>query len=162
MTLHPKTLFLALIALAAASLAAALFAQFAYGLKPCELCLAQRAPFIAVIALSLAGLAVLKKPALVNALAALSALTVLANAGIAFYHSGVERHWWRSIFESCALPETSHADLLSSIMATPAARCDEIAWADPIFGLSMANYNFILCSGMAVFLALWLRKSRKR
>jgi hypothetical protein len=31
-----------------------------------------------------------------------------------------------------------------------AARCDEIPWSDPIFNLSMANYNVIFCLGLAI------------
>src|SRR5690606_22429449 len=81
----------------------------------------------------------------------LCGLTFLINSAIAFYHSGVEQKWWRSAVEGCAVPRLGDnpQSLLENILSAPTARCDEIPWADPILGLSMANYNVVLCLGMA-------------
>ena len=40
--------------------------------------------------------------------------------------------------------------MLENILSAPTGNCAEIPWQDPILGLSMANYNVILCLGIAV------------
>ena len=129
------------------SLLAALTAEVAFGLEPCILCIYQRIPFAIAALLSLLGLlwAPARKPA-IN----LCSYAFLINSGIAFYHTGIEQKWWRSAVEGCAVPPLGDTpqSLLENIMSAPNARCDEIPWADPILGLSMANYNILLCLGM--------------
>ena len=136
------------------SLAAALTAQYVFGLAPCILCIYQRIPFIVAILLAALGFGLkkLRKDNMVAPVIGLSGLVFLANSVIAFYHSGVERHWWPSFLEGCAVPDLGNSpeDILKNIMNAPSVRCDEIPWADPILGLSMANYNVILCLGLAV------------
>ena len=51
---------------------------------------------------------------------------------------------------------------IDNIMSTPAGRCDEIPWQDPLLGLSMANLNMILCALLflaCMFAALRLKRS---
>lgn len=152
------------------SLIAALIAQYQFGLEPCILCLYQRVPFVAAGLLTLAGLALLKKkqntaPFLIG----VCGLFFLLNAAIAFYHSGVERHWWASFLEGCKLDfgadTADTAGLLESIMSATAVRCDVIPWVDPLLGLSMANYNVLLCSGLfgvcMLSAALMMRQARR-
>ena len=93
-----------------------------------------------------------KKPVLSVAAIGVSGLTFLANAGIAVFHTGVERKWWAGL-QGCSAPDLSGSvdDLLERIQNSNGARCDEIPWADPIFGLSMANYNILYCLLLAVF-----------
>ncbi len=137
--------------ISAFSLATAYTAQFGFGLEPCILCLYQRIPFALALILGLAGLALRNKGPAPLICIGLSAPIFLANAGIAFYHTGVEQKWWKSIFETCRVNfDTDSGNLLDAILKAPTARCDEIPWSDPIFGLSMANYNIALCFGMAV------------
>lgn len=161
---HPTLSFFAFAAFSAISLSAAFIAQYGYGLAPCILCIYQRWPFAVVIALSLAGLGLRKKPRTSRIVTALISLTFLANAGIAFYHTGVERKWWPSFLEGCAIPkiEGNITDVLAQIQAAPVVRCDEIPWTDPILGLSMANYNVMLClvlAGAALYTAINRRES---
>ncbi|MGQ0528155.1 MAG: disulfide bond formation protein B [Alphaproteobacteria bacterium] len=156
---NPACVFIGVIGVSALALAAAFTAQFVYGLAPCQLCLYQRVPFAAAILIAAIGLWALKKPDTVRALLALDALVFAANAIIAAYHSGVERKLWRSMFEGCAVSfEARDKDLLQSIMAGKAARCDEIPWADPLLGLSMANYNALMCASIAGLLVYALIK----
>ena len=138
------------------SLATALTAQYFFGLEPCILCLYQRVPFVLTALLGLAGLIVAARARRVK----ISALLILLcapifvmGAVIAFYHVGVEQHWWASFLEGCAvdLSTAGAGDLLSLIESKPAVRCDEIPWADPFFGISMAGYNVMFSFGMAVF-----------
>ncbi len=138
--------------ISALALAAAYTAQYAYGLAPCELCLYQRVPYAAVIVFGMLGLALDNKPKAGKIFLALTALAFAVDAAIAFYHSGVERHWWASFLEGCTVPEIAGniTDVLAQIEATPPVRCDQIPWTDPWFGLSMANYNVIVCVVLAL------------
>lgn len=142
----PVTVFTGIIAASAGALFGALYAQFALNLDPCVLCLYQRIPFIAAILLGLAGLAFRNNDRAVNAMLGLCSLAFLINSAIALYHSGVERHWWESAVEGCAVPDFSKdPSLLEKILTSPAALCSVIPWKDPVLGLSMANLNVAFC-----------------
>ena len=150
---NERPAFITFTALAALALAAALVSQYVYGLQPCVLCIYQRVPYGIVIALGILGIVLGgKNPKYGPPLLGLTAGAFALNAVIAFYHSGVERHWWKSFLEGCAVPdmEGDITDVLARIAATPAARCDEIPWTDPVFGLSMANYNVMVCLALAM------------
>lgn len=157
-------IFLALALFSAAALASALVAQYAFGLHPCQLCIYQRVPFVIAIFIGLFGYYIERKNVtrLRNAALGLLGLTFLANAFIAGFHTGVERKWWKGL-EGCSAPDMtgSMAEILERIKSAPIARCDEIPWADPIFGLSMANYNFIFCCGIALYCAIVFTKTLK-
>ncbi len=150
---------------AALALATAFTSQYVFGLQPCELCVYQRWPYGVVIGLSLLGflLSCQKTVKTAPVFTGLIALTFLANAVIAAYHSGVERHWWKSFLEGCTIPDMkgSITDVLAQIAATPPVRCDEIPWIDPVFGLSMANYNVVVCvvlAGLAAYSTMRLTR----
>jgi disulfide bond formation protein DsbB len=151
----PGTVFAFLLFICVFSLAAAFFAEGFLGLEPCHLCVTQRYPFAVGAIIGMVGLAKRRNLPFSIGLLALSSLNYLTNAGIAFYHTGVERHWWEST-ELCKLPdfEAKGQTLIENILSTPGGRCDQIPWADPLLGLSMANYNVILCAGLAALCAL--------
>ncbi len=133
----------------AALLFGALGFQYLGGIAPCHLCLLQRWPHGAAIAL---GLLILAWPR--RGLALLAALVVLVGAGIAVYHVGVEQTWWAGP-SSCTAPEPgaqASGELLDQILATPVVLCDQIAWS--LWGISMAGWNAILSLGLVW---LWLR-----
>jgi disulfide bond formation protein DsbB len=157
-------IFLALVLFSIAALASALIAQYAFGLHPCQLCIYQRVPFVVAILIGLCGLYAERKNfiALRNGALGLLGLTFLANTVIAGFHTGVERKWWKGL-EGCSAPDMtgSMAEILERIKSAPIARCDEIPWADPILGLSMANYNSIFCLGVAVYCAIVFTKTLK-
>ena len=147
-----------LILLAAGGSAALLLGAFAFqhlgGLAPCKLCLWQRWPHAAAIAIG--GLAFFLPGSLLPILGALAAL---ATAGIGLYHTGVER----GIFEgpttctSGSASAMSSDELFDSIMSAPLIRCDEVAWQ--MLGLSMASWNAIFALGLAV---LWVMAARAK
>lgn len=149
---RPALVFAGIAFISAFSLVAALIAEHVFGLLPCILCIYQRVPFAIAIALGLLGFMNSKNEQLAPIIMGASSLTFLANSGIAFYHTGVERHWWPSFLEGCAIPDLGDdpEKILEAILSAPAVRCDEIPWADPILGLSMANYNVMLCLGLSV------------
>jgi len=139
----------AIFAFSVLSLAAALTAQYMFGLAPCILCIYQRVPFVLTALLALAGLVLAYRAERVKVAAFLVLLCGVifwVGAGIAFYHVGVEQHWWVSHLEGCAVDfaAANPQDLMALLDSRPAVRCDEIPWADPLFGISMAGYNAIL------------------
>jgi disulfide bond formation protein DsbB len=122
------------------------------GLVPCEMCWWQRYALMAALALALLGWMLGRA----RALLALSALAVLAGAGIAVFHVGVEQHWWQGITACAAMPAGgSNADIMGQILAQPVVRCDAIPWS--LFGVSMAGWN-ALVSAMIGGVALWRLK----
>ncbi len=155
----PRLVAIFIAGISAASLAAAFISQFGFDLKPCDLCLIQRIPFAINIGLGLIGLACL---GWTRILIGVSGVSFLINSVIAFYHSGVERHWWSGL-SGCSTPDMSGSieDLMARIQSTDVTRCDEIPW--DLFGLSMANYNVMMCLGLGVacFLYLFLNKAER-
>lgn len=139
-----------------ASLAVAFVAQYVFGVQPCVLCLWQRLPYALCVAVGLAG----APPFLRRwrgALLLLCALLLLIEVGIAFFHVGVEQHWWLGTAE-CSLQPTAAMDsgsLREALLATPVVRCDEVTWT--FLGLSMASWNVpfaLLMCCYALYVAL--------
>ncbi|MFQ5437535.1 MAG: disulfide bond formation protein B [Paracoccaceae bacterium] len=122
--------------------------QYIGAMAPCKLCIWQRWPHGIAFAL---GLMAYYRP--YRVLMALGALTVLFGAVVAFYHAGIELHWWQGPTTCTSQPigGLSSEDLMNQIMTAPLVRCDEIPWS--MFGLSMAAWNGIASLGLA---ALWL------
>ena len=166
----PIAVFGWIAAISIFALAAALFSEVALGLEPCILCIYQRIPFVIGAVLAIAGLAVRKKPAIVDSILGVLAVNFMTNTGIAAYHTGVEQKWWASEVEGCnadfgslgaenAAPSTQ--SILENILSAPSGNCAEIPWQDPILGLSMANYNVALCFGIfaACLLSILIRNT---
>ncbi len=148
-----------LICLAAAGSAALLFGAYGFqhlgGLAPCKMCLWQRWPHAAAIAIGI--LLLLGGP---KALAWLGALAALATAGIGLYHAGVEWKFWPGP-TSCSgggtdLGALDGGALLSLDTPTGVVMCDEIVWQ--LLGLSMAGWNAVISLGLA---ALWIMATRR-
>ena len=140
------------VGLPALLLGGAYISQYVFGLHPCELCWWQRYPHFAALALGLLGY-VLPRPRVWTALAAGG---ILASAGIAAFHAGVEWRWWEGL-DTCSGTVGGSGSALDNIMGQSMIRCDEAAWR--LFGISLAGWNFLLSAigGIAIF-ALLLRK----
>lgn len=125
----------------------------ALGYAPCKMCLWQRWPHAAAIAIGAAAIALPNR-----ILALLGALAAATTAGIGIYHTGVERDWWEGP-ASCSgggnLTGLSGEDLLSFDQVT-VVMCDEVAWQ--LAGLSMASWNALLSLALV---ALWLMAARR-
>lgn len=151
--LSPRTAAL-YAGLAATGLLAAVFImEHGFGIAPCSLCLLQRWPHGAVI--PLAAIAFL--PAISDngrrLLLLLCAAAFATTAGIGVYHVGVEQ----GIFAgptacSGGITGDSIDELRRKLMAAPVVRCDEVAWS--LFGISLAGYNVVVSSALAVFSAV--------
>lgn len=153
---------LLIVFIAIGSLASALVAEHVYKLEPCILCVYQRLPFIATGLLALLALKMEKFPAMIIAVIAVCGLVYLTGAGIAFYHVGVEQHWWVSGCTGELSGNISVADLKASLMSKPEKACDDIDWT--LFGISMATYNVAYSGGLGLLslgAAMQMSKSRK-
>jgi disulfide bond formation protein DsbB len=133
-------------------LAAALIAEHVFGLKPCILCLYQRIPYLITAIIGFLGLffALKKLPRKTGFLLFFAALIFLGQMVLAFYHVGVEQHWWVSVFEACKA-DISGDDinaLLKKIESAKSVPCDQIPWQ--LFGISMAGYNVLTAIAMSV------------
>ncbi len=153
----------AILAASIGALATAYTAELAFGVEPCILCLYQRIPYALAGTLALAAL--LAPGERVKVWAVIGAgVAFLAGAEIAFYHVGVEQHWWRSV-ASCGVaagdPQPETVDELRRLLtqARPAKACDEIDWT--LFGVSMATYNVAASLALA-YGAFWGARRMRR
>jgi len=158
MTRTRDPIFIVLMA-SIAILAAVFTSQYGFGLRPCELCLIQRVPYGAVIFLALLGLGLrldAKKSAL---LLGACTLAFVVGGGIAFYHVGVEQHWWAGPTSCTGGLGTVHSvEDLAALLSKPIdiPQCDKVAWS--LFGISMAGYNVLASLVLAGFSALAARR----
>lgn len=141
--LDPARLSLAaLAAIGLGALAMALVGQYVFGLAPCILCLYQRVPYAVVAGIALLGLALPLSTSARRRLVAASGIAFLFGAAIAFYHVGVEEHWWSAITGCAGTPMTEITiDQLQSRLWEPQKACDQVDWR--LFGLSLAGWNGI-------------------
>lgn len=132
------------------SLASAFTFQ-AFGFEPCQLCLWQRWPFAIVIALAIVSIALRRTKTLLVGLLLLMAAVMAFNSGLAFYHTGVEQHWWSNAFDCGAGSITADSidALRAQLMATDFVPCDKIPWQ--FYGLSIAGMNVFYSAAMALF-----------
>ncbi|MBX6322135.1 MAG: disulfide bond formation protein B [Rhodospirillaceae bacterium] len=136
-------------------LAAALLSQYVGSLVPCELCLLQRLPYVAGLAIGLVALPFVRSGRLLRTALVLAGLAFLTTAGIAVFQVGLEQHWWTGA-SACSGPVSGKgktpAEVEAMLMATPVVRCDEVQWS--LFGISIAGFN-ALYGVAAGALALW-------
>ena len=81
-------------------------------------------------------------------------IVFLANAGLGFYHAGIEYGWWLGP-ASCGgggAPALDTGALFEALQNSSMVRCDAPAFT--LFGLSLAGYNVIAClvlAGLALY-----------
>jgi disulfide bond formation protein DsbB len=156
MTATRIAMFLGLVSLAL--ILGALGFQYIGGYPPCEMCMWQRYPHFAAIAVGLAGGLLLQAnvlpPSLAKPVALLALLCVAVTGAIGVYHAGVEWQWWKgpSACTGHAFEVNGALDLNAHVVS-----CEHAAWR--LFGISMAGYNAIISLGAALIAALALRKS---
>jgi disulfide bond formation protein DsbB len=145
-------------ALSLLGLAAGLALAFAYALQylggfaPCQLCYWQRYPYMAVIAVAALGLlAGRARPALLLVVALFA-----IDAGIAFYHVGVEQGLF-ALPTGCASGGTATTiEELRAQMATAQPACDQVSVS--FIGLSLSAWNSIAATLLTLLsAAAWLR-----
>ena len=159
------TAALAITAIAAATLAGAWFFQLVLDILPCELCLEQRYAYYLMIPLgALTALAAAKGASRSVLLAGLAilALAALGNAGLGFYHAGVEWHFFAGPAD-CTGPVGnlgSAGNLLERLNTTKVVMCDVVQWR--FLGLSLAGYNVLISLLMAAIAAWGIRRCQPK
>jgi disulfide bond formation protein DsbB len=140
-------------------LGAVLVSQYWGGLAPCELCVLQRWPWAAAIAISLVGLIAGSRAGL-PWVALTLAIVFAFGAAFAFYHVGVEQHWFAGPSACTARGGGAMTldDMKQQILGTQPVLCDRVQWS--LFGVSMAGWNFLASFGMAAICAEVFRRTR--
>lgn len=124
----------------------------AAGYVPCELCILQRWPHVAAVAIAV----LLWLTGRVRLFAVLGMAAAAVAAGLAFYHTGVEIGWWAGPAHCSGgvgdIAQLSPRAALERLQGTAVVRCDEVAWS--FLGLSMAGWNAVFSAGLAVIWGL--------
>ncbi len=128
-------------------LGAALLSQQWGGLAPCELCLLQRWLWEAAIGLALVALIAGSRAALPWVALGLAVVFALGVA-FAFYHVGVEQHWFAgpSACTASGGGAMTLEDMKRQILGTAPVLCDRVQWS--LFGVSMAGWNLLASLGI--------------
>lgn len=158
---HTSTMLILLLLGSVLPLAIALGSQFIGGLFPCELCLMQRYPYAVVALLLLCALYFRHRPLRLRRLLALAMLLWFLDAGIAFYHVGIEQGWWDSATGCTAqqVQGSSLDDLRAAILSSPIVSCADASAV--VLGLSMAAWNGLYAVAL-VLAGGWLLKRNKQ
>ena len=145
-------------------LGSAVISQYWGELAPCELCLLQRWPWAVAIIISLIAILVgSRAPA--PWLALLLATVFAVGSALAFYHVGVEKHWFagpNACTGAATAADTVEA-LKARILGQMPVRCDEPAWL--LWGISLAGWNLLasLAVGSGCLAVFWrLRRPRRQ
>ncbi|MFO1113174.1 MAG: disulfide bond formation protein B [Rhodospirillales bacterium] len=158
-----RPVLLAILLMSLGALAAALTGQYVFGLEPCVLCLWQRLPFALTAVLAAVALpprwAEGRRPHAIG----IAALIFAAGAGLAFYHVGVQQHWWQSVAGCGGAPVSglSIEDLSPAALAHPPKPCDVVDWQ--FLGLSLAGWNTVISTALAagcVAALIYLRRRK--
>ena len=137
-----------------ALIAGAWFFELVLHLRPCKLCLEQRAPHYAAIGLALVGL-VLARSARLQWFVLLGLAGLMAwSTGLGVYHAGVEWKFWEGP-TSCTIGATggdTPVNVLDALNSTKAPSCTEATLR--VLGLSFAGWNVLTSMALAA-MALW-------
>src|SRR5215469_6167926 len=152
------------LAASAAVLGGAFISQYWGGLAACELCLLQRWPWAAAIAISLVAI-VVDSRLLLPWVASLLAAVFAVGSTLAFYHVGVEKHWFTgpSACTGAATAADTVEALRARILGQMPVRCDEPAWS--LWGVSLAGWNLlasVMMAGGCLAAFVQLRRPRRR
>jgi disulfide bond formation protein DsbB len=142
--LFPSIVLVASVAV----LGGALLSQYWGGLAPCELCLKERWPWVAAIAVGVVATTTGRGRATPRIALLLTAIFAIGST-LAFYHVGVEKHWFPGP-AACTAPAsapTTIEALRAQLLHQLPVRCDEPAWS--LWGISLAGWNLVASLAMA-------------
>jgi disulfide bond formation protein DsbB len=160
-SISPRLPTLVLLLASVAVIGTALLFQYVGGLAPCELCLYERWPYYAAIVVAILGLLTSSRAAMRGVLA-LCLLLFAASTVLAFYHAGVEYHWFAGP-TACTGGGTgaqSIEALKAQLLGRQPVNCDEPAWR--LFGISLAGWNVLASLLLTLFCAGALRRLVRR
>jgi disulfide bond formation protein DsbB len=158
--LQPRRASLLLALVSAAILLTALALQFLEGVAPCPLCIWQRWPYVALIALGLIGWR--WRP---RALLGIATLVLLGGAGLAAYHVGIEQGWWALPGGCIAGASAESVEELKRLLAEAPPACDQVGFT--LLGLTLAGWNLVASLALAAYaiaaaLGSWRRDAPDR
>jgi disulfide bond formation protein DsbB len=151
---------LLILLVSAAVVGGALFSQYVGGLQPCELCLYQRWPYYAVIVVTLVA-TIAGNRGLTMTVLVLAAAAFLVGAGLAFYHVGVEQHWFAgpTACTGGGAAGDSLEDFRRRLLAQQPVSCDQPQWT--LFGVSLAGWNLLASLGLVALCGAALHRVRR-
>ena len=123
----------------------------AMGYPPCAMCLWQRWPHFAAIAVGVLALALGGR-----VLPWLGAHAAATTAALGLYHTGVERDWWEGPASCTGAGGLGGGDLLA-VEGPRLVMCNQVSWE--LLGVSMASWNAILS---LVLVVVWIMAARRR
>ena len=135
-------------------LVGALLFQYVGGLEPCNLCIWQRWPHLAVIIAAFIGL----RGVMPRGMLWLTFIAGSISAGLGGYHAGIEYGFWAGP-AGCTANLVLDGDikaLTQQLLITPLERCDEVPWS--LFGLSMAGWNALISLDIIAAALISLRR----
>ena len=132
----------------AAVLGTALASQYVGGLQPCELCLLQRWPWAVAIVISIVVVFAGERGPLLW-VALIMALVFAVGSGLAFYHVGVEQHWYPgpSACTASGSRAASVEELRQQLLHQQPVQCDQPGFS--LLGVTMAGWNLVASLIMA-------------
>jgi disulfide bond formation protein DsbB len=142
--LDPARASLLLALVSGAILLAALALQYLGGLPPCHLCIWQRWPYVALLALGLLGWRWRTR-----AMLGVATLVLLGGAGLAAYHVGVEQGWWALPAGCVAGGSAATVEDLKRLLAEAPPACDQVSFE--FLGLTLAGWNLAASLLLATF-----------
>jgi disulfide bond formation protein DsbB len=152
---------LVILIVAAATIAGAWIFQD-LGYAPCELCLKERIPYYAGIALAASTiiLARLRRCSFLTAGFVGLALIFAASAAFGAYHAGVEWGFWPGPTDCTGPLEKAGSvnDFFQQLQTVQVVRCDAVAIR--ILGLSLAGWNAVISAALCVVAILGIRVSK--
>ncbi len=146
---YDRAIPLAILAASMGAIASAWIAEHVFDLEPCILCLYQRVPYALTAALAAVAIVVAARGRSPRWLVTICGAVFLAGSALAFYHVGVQQHWWGSV-AACGGQLSSGVNVtdLATQLAGPQKPCDQVDWR--LFGLSMAGYNSLISMGLGL------------
>ena len=134
-------------------------------LTPCQLCLVQRYPYALILVLGAAAILLSHQAMERTLLLSVIGLALVFGAYVSGFHIGVEYGWWTagSTCTSALDPVEFEETIVLSAATAPPPSCSDAAWRFPAKnGLSMAGYNFLLSSAMAIGTFIFALASLRR
>lgn len=146
---------------AIATIGGAWFIELVLGIKPCHLCLQQRISYYTGIPVVLTATLLLARDDASKTgrvFLGLAALIFLAGAALGVYHTGVEYKLWAGPTDCTGdiAQNVPIQDFLKQLETVKVIRCDEVPMR--IFGLSLAAWNAIISTSMAIGAAIGVLK----
>jgi disulfide bond formation protein DsbB len=136
------------------------FFEYVVLVLPCEMCYWQRWPHMAAIVTGLGGAALFYTRVIdrgaVAVLVWLTLALILISALIGFWQAGVEWRWFPGP-DTCTGPRFELTATMN--LNAPVQSCEDPGWR--MLGISLAGYNFLCSTAVAVLGALLLLKKIK-